>query len=546
MDLKVLKNIVAAQLSKLGIKQEKALLLILMALSFIMFFYKLGAPSLFETDEVIYSQVAREMIRTGDWITLHLFSNKWFIHPPFYLWLTALSSYIFGVSEFNTRIWNALFAVGLVYVTYLLGKKMFRDGVGLLAGFILATSLQYILQARVAVFDIPLVFFEMLSLLFFFYWLEDKLPKYYYLFFLSMGLAVLMKGPVGIALPLIAAITYLAISGNLKALFNFRLIPGLAIAYLAGGTWYTAEIMIHGRGFVDSVIGFYVAGRYLTAIESHYGSWYFYIPVVIIGFTPWICFLPYSIIYQWRNRGDTDNLFSILWMGTVLLFFSLAGTKLPGYIMSLYPFAAISISKMIQDYFSGENSGLQLLIPRAYKTMAVFSVLLIVIGALLKIFQFPEIYDRFLADINVTMTMIGTGGMVASLWFFKRRDSIFPVTVLVVTMLIVSIYTASCTMVNLDCFKPMKAISQKINSQYVSSEVIVGYKVLNQGSFMHYLDKPVIWISNIIELRDQLKRPEKMLLITNEKDFLGLGHDNRKSIFLVYKAGDMVLLSNQK
>ena len=546
MDLKSLKNVIIAQLSKFGIKQEKATLFILMILSFIMFFYKLGAPSLFETDEVIYSQVAREIVRTGDWITLHLFSKEWFIHPPFYMWLTALSSFIFGFSEFNARLWNAVFAIGLVYVTYLLGKKMFRDGVGLLAGFILATSLQYILQARVAVFDIPLVFFEMLSLLFFFFWLEDKLSKYYYLFFLSMGLAVLMKGPVGVALPLIAVITYLAISGNLKALFNFRMIPGLAIAYLAGGTWYTAEIMMHGRGFIDSVIGFYVAGRYLTAIESHYGPWYFYIPVVIIGFTPWICFLPYSITYQWKNRGDTDNLFSVLWMGTVLLFFSLAGTKLPGYIMSLYPLAAISISKMIQDYFSGENSGLQLLIPRTYKTLAVFSAVLIVIGALLKVFQFPEIYDRFLVDVNIMLTLIGTGGIIASLWFFKRRDSASPIIVMVVTMLVVSIYTASCTMVNLDRFKPMKAISQKINSQYMSSEVIIGYKVLENSSFMHYLDKPIIWVGNIIDLREQLKRPEKILLITNEKDFLGLGHDNRKSLFLVYKAGDMVLLSNQK
>jgi 4-amino-4-deoxy-L-arabinose transferase-like glycosyltransferase len=517
-----------------------------MTLSFIMFFYKLGAPSLFETDEVIYSQVAREIVRTGDWITLHLFSKEWFIHPPFYMWLTALSSYILGVSEFNTRLWNALFAIGLVYVTYLLGKKMFRDGVGLLAGFILATSLQYILQARMAIFDIPLVFFEMLSLLFFFYWLEDKLSKYYYLFFLSMGLAVLMKGPVGIVLPLLVAVPYLALMGNLKALFNLRIIPGLMIAYLVGGSWYTAEMMIHGREFIDSVIGFYMIRRYLTAIESHYGPWYFYIPVIMAGLMPWVSFLPYSITYQWRNRGDPDNLFSILWMGIVFLFFTLAGTKLPGYIMSLNPIAAISISKMIQDHLSGENSGLQLMIPRAYKTMAVFSVALLIIGALAKVFQFPEMYDRFLVDVNVMMTMIGTGGIIASLWFFKRRDSAFPVIVLIVTMLVVSIYAASCTMVNLDRFKPMKAISQKINSQYMSSEVIIGYNVLNKGSFMHYLDKPVIWVGNIIDLREQLKRPEKILLITNEKDFLGLGHDNRRSLFLVYKAGDMVLLSNQK
>jgi hypothetical protein len=214
--------------------------------------------------------------------------------------------------------------------------------------------------------------------------------------------------------------------------------------------------------------------------------------------------------------------------------------------MSLYPLAAISTSKMIQDYFSGENSGLQELIPRTYKTLAIYSTLLLVIGALLKVFQFPDIYDTFLADVYVTMTMIGIGGLIASLWFFKRRGSAFPVIVLVVTMLVVSIYTASCTMINLDRFKPMKAISQKINSQYLSNEVIIGYKVMNQGSFIYYLDKPVIWISNIIELREQLNRTEKILLITNERDFLGLGHDNRKSLFLVYKAGEMVLLSNQK
>ncbi|MFH1709971.1 MAG: glycosyltransferase family 39 protein [bacterium] len=522
-------------------KKDKVLLSILMGLSFFLFFYKLGAPSFFETDEVIYSQVAREIVRTGDWVTLHLFSKNWFIHPPFYMWLTAASSFVFGDNEFNTRLWNAIFAVGLVYVTYLLGKKMFKDGaVGLLAGYILATSLQYILQARIAIFDIPLVFFEMLSLLFFFYWIEDKLPRYYYLFFLFMGLAVLMKGPVGVALPLLAIIPYLAFTGNLKALLNFRLLPGLMIACLAGGTWYTAETMIHGREFIDSVFGFYIIGRYLTAIEQHYGPWYFYVPVIITGFIPWISFLPYSIACQWRKRTDNYNLFSIIWMGTVFTFFSIAGTKLPGYIMSFYPLAAISVSKMVLDHFSDETAG------RAYKTLAVFSVVLIVIGALFKVFEVPEVYDRVLMNVNIMLLIAGSGGIAASLWFFKKRDPVSPVVILVITMLILSIYTASHTMITLDYFKPMKAISQKINSQYVSNEVIIGYKVLNKGSFMHYLDKPVIWIGNILDLREQLKRPEKILLITNEKDFLNLGHDNRKSLFLVYKAGDMVLLSIQK
>lgn len=544
--LNTLKSALSVRLEKLGIGREKALLIILLVMSFIMFFYKLGAPSLFETDEVIYSQVAREIVRTGDWVTLHLFLKNWFIHPPFYMWLTAASSYVFGDNEFNTRLWNAIFAVGLVYVTYLLGKKMFRDGVGLLAGYVLATSLQYILQARIAIFDIPLVFFEMLSLLFFFHWLEDKLPKYYYLFFLSMGLAVLMKGPVGILLPLLVIIPYLAFTGNLRALFNLRIFLGLIITYLVGGTWYTVETVIHGKTFIDSVFGFYLIGRYLTTIEQHYGPWYFYLPVVIIGFMPWVSFLPYSMAYQWQKRGDGDNLFSLLWMGIVFVFFSIAGTKLPGYIMSFYPIAAISVSKMIQDHLSGEDSDLRLYASRAYKTLAVFSIILLVVGALIRVFEFPDIYDRTLLDVNIMLLIIGIGGITSSLWFFKKRDSVVPVTILVITMLIFSIYTASFTMVNLDYFKPMKAISQKINSIYLSNETIIGYKVLNKGSFNHYLDKPVIWVGKVLDLREQLKRPGKILLITSEKDFLSFGQEHNNALFLVFKAGDMVLLSNER
>lgn len=546
MNLNDIKDMVLARIAKLGIKQEKALLIILLILSFFMFFYKLGVPSLFETDEVIYSQIAREIVRTHDWVTLHSFSKNYFIHPPFYMWLTAASSYVFGDNEFNTRLWNALFAIGLVYVTYLLGKKMFKDGVGLLAGFILATSLQYILQARMAIFDIPLVFFEILSLLFFFYWLDDKLPKYYYLFFLSIGLAVLMKGPVGVVMPLLVMIPYLFFTGNLRALFNYRIILGFIVAYLAGGTWYTAETIIHGRRFVDSVFGFYMIGRYLTSIEQHYGPWYFYFPTIIVGFIPWISFLPFSIAYQWKNKGDNDNLFSVIWIGIIFIFFSIAGTKLPGYIIPLYPLAAISISKMMQDYFSGENSVLQSLIFKSYKTLAVFSVVLMVIGSLFKVFEFPDIYDNILVNVSFSLLMVGIGGLISSFWFFKKRDSIAPVVLLVATMLVFSIYTANCTMITLDDFKPMKAISQKINSQYMGNEIIIGYKVLNKGSFMHYLDKRVVWISNILDLREQLKHPDKILLITNEKDFLSLGQDHKKILFLIYKSGDMVLLSNQK
>ncbi len=533
-------------LDKIGIKKENALLIVLLAVSFVMFFYKLGAPSLFETDEVIYSQVAREIVRSGDWITLHLFTKNWFIHPPFYMWLTAASSYVFGDNEFNTRLWNALFAVGLVFVTCLLGKRMFRDRVGILAGFILASTLQFILQARMAIFDIPLVFFEMLALLFFFNWQEEKKKRDYYLFFILMGLAVLMKGPIGVLLPLLVIIPYLIFTGGLRSLLNIHFIPGCVATYLIGGTWYTAEAIIHGKKFVDSVFGFYLIGRYLTTIEQHYGPWYFYVPVIIIGFLPWVSFLPFSIAYQWKNRGNNYNLFSLIWMAVVFVFFSIAGTKLPGYIMPLYPIAAISVSKMVQDLLSGKDKGLQKLVLRAFKTLAVSSVVLLVISVLLKMFEFPDKYVVVMGDVAATFIIIGIGGLLASLLYLKKRDPINPFAILVITMFIFSVFTAGHTMIDLDQFKPMKAISQKINSIYMSDDSIVGFKVLNKGSFMHYLDKPVMWIGNDYDLRQRLKQPGKILLITNDRNSSSVGLDNKKPLFVIYRAGGMVLLSNWK
>ena len=391
-------------------KKDKLLLGLLLVITFFMFFYRIGFPSLFETDEVIYSQIAREIVRTGDWVTLHYFGHNWFIHPPLYMWLAAASSFIFGITEFNIRFWNAVFAVLLVFEVYLLGRKMFRDGVGLMGAFILATSMQYILQSRIAIFDIPLIFFMVMSVLFFVYWMEDKLSRYYYLSFLAMGFAVLMKGPVGIVLPLVVLVPYLIYTGKLGALFNWRIIPGIVLAFLAGGTWYTAEMMIHGKEFTDSVFGFYTFGRYLRPIEAHYAPWYFYFFVVLIGLLPWSPFLFYSIKYQWDMRGDDDNVLTLLWLLIVFVFFTLAQTKLPGYIMSFYPFAAISISKMLSDFLSGEDSGLEKLVVRSFKTLAVVSVLLIILAVMFKVFDAPVGYEKIFDNMNATFLIIGVEG----------------------------------------------------------------------------------------------------------------------------------------
>jgi len=529
---------------KRKLSKEKNLVIILVVLSFFLFFFRLGAPSLFETDEVIYSQIAREIVRTGDWITLHLHSQKWFIHPPLYMWLVSLSSFIFGSNEFNSRFWCALFGIGLVYLTYLLGKKMFRNGVGILAGFILATSFQFIIQSRLAIFDVPLAFFMVLSIYLFLCSLKKDKENYYYMFFAAMGLGTLMKGPVALLLPLMVLVPYLAITKNLKALFNIKIFKGIAIYLAIGGTWYLVESILHGREFIDRVVGFYLIKRYLGPIETHSGPWFYYFVILLIGLLPWSVFLPFSLYYQVKRIGDENNLFTVIWIMVIFLFFSMAGTKLPGYIIAMYPFISISIAKLIADFAAGEDSGIDFIMKRLYKSLAIFSAILVVMGMFFSLVVVQPQYNAILFDVNIILIMLGLGGLVAVVLFF-RTDSVYnSLIALVVTMLIFTFYVSSFTMVHLNDFKPMREISKNILTSYKKGDKVIGYQTMYKSSFIFYLDKPINWIDDRSALAKELYSGGRAFLIVDKNIYYEVIRKIKTGFNVTYRFGDLVLLNN--
>src|SRR5436309_1244284 len=113
--------------------REEWLLLALLLCATVMLLWNLGAHPLKNWDESIYAEVAKEMVRTGDWLTPHWNSRPWFEKPPLYLWLAATSFKLFGITEFAARLPSALSGVGLVAIVYLLGQRMYSTTVGVLA-----------------------------------------------------------------------------------------------------------------------------------------------------------------------------------------------------------------------------------------------------------------------------------------------------------------------------------------------------------------------------------------------------------------------------
>ncbi len=141
--------------------------LLLAAIAGLMFFVNLGATHLWDVDEAIFSQAAREMYERGDLVTPYFNGEVFPDKPAMMYWLMASAYEVFGTTEFAARFWSAAFGVGSVLLVYRLGRLMFSPTVAFWAGLILATTLNFNIIARAATPDAFLTFFSALAMLVF-------------------------------------------------------------------------------------------------------------------------------------------------------------------------------------------------------------------------------------------------------------------------------------------------------------------------------------------------------------------------------------------
>src|SRR2546428_12900735 len=124
--------------SKQSSDARLAELLVLLALSIPFLFAKLGMPFL-DPDEGLYATIAQEMLNGGDWVIPHINGLPYLEKPPLFFWLTGLTFWLVGPSEWATRVWSALPALGTVILTWRIGRRLHGACAGLLAGIVVAT-----------------------------------------------------------------------------------------------------------------------------------------------------------------------------------------------------------------------------------------------------------------------------------------------------------------------------------------------------------------------------------------------------------------------
>jgi 4-amino-4-deoxy-L-arabinose transferase-like glycosyltransferase len=352
-----------------GRSRHALILLALLILSGLLFFLGLGDMGLTDRDEGRNAEAGREMFESGDHLTPTFNGELRVAKPVLLYWLMDRSYRLFGVNEFAARFPSALFGVALILIHYLFLLHQRDQTIALFGALMLLLNLEILGLGRMALTDSVLVFFTTGSL--YGLWLglhgEGRMRRWVWAFYVGMALATLTKGPVGFALPLIVAALYLTWTRRWRDYWqNGVPLAGLLLFILLAAPWYAAMFLIHGDAYASGAKANTI-GRFLSPMEGHKGTIFFYLPVLLLGFFPWSALLPvplYRTLKDWyqlrRARTHPDptgmselDLFASLWVVGVFVFFTASSTRLPHYIGPLFPAAALLTasywSRCLQD-----------------------------------------------------------------------------------------------------------------------------------------------------------------------------------------------------
>jgi len=335
---------------------------VLLALTVFTFFFLLGGRALNEPDEGRYSEIAREMIETGNWLVPHFWYLPHLDKPPMTYWLVAASMKLFGQNEWAVRLPLALAGISGVWAVWLLGCSIGGRRVGLWSALILQSSLLYFAMARMLTPDIFLTQFVAWAMYFFWRsWLSlnpqsairnSQFLGWHLAGWIAIALGFLTKGPVAMAIPLIALaalVIYHRKSFSQWKLLLGGLVAGLALFLVLAMPWFLAVFQRVPNAFHYMVFG-QAAGHLLgTTIKDRPGNFFYFFGILAVGLLPWIWLLGWlwrrSVVSNLKSQISKDAWVLLnVWAIFTFALFSFSQAKLPAYILPVFPAVALLVA----------------------------------------------------------------------------------------------------------------------------------------------------------------------------------------------------------
>jgi 4-amino-4-deoxy-L-arabinose transferase-like glycosyltransferase len=490
----------------------------------------LGAPSLWDIDEGNNAEAAREMLDCGNWV-VPTFNYQLRVDKPALLyWLQGGAFRLFGVNELAARLPSALASLFAVLLTYELGRHLFGAASGLLAGLVLASAGLFCCAAHFANPDALLNAFTLLTLLA--YWQSFVHPPgatrtvWAILAGIGAGFAVLSKGPVGLVLPLAVIGLFLLWGRNFRLRWE-RCFLWAALAFiLVALPWYIWVGVDTKATFLRAFLMKHNVERFLHPLEHHGGPVYYYVVALIMGFAPWSAFLGLAGWYGTAARARNDlpvcgtgrfseppqNRYRFLWAWIVVyfVFFSLASTKLPNYILPIYAPLAILTARFLERWQSGAIQPAAWAIHLGIACVALCGVLTTVVflvtgGAV----RLPALQGWYLPGLS-TWSLLGlvpiAGAAAAWLSLSKgnRRGLIVGITVSSILFIGGLVAGGSVAIEN---YKAPRALVQAAHAQQTDQEIRIGCYQYFQPSLVFYCRREVQHLESEQQVLDFLRCP---------------------------------------
>jgi 4-amino-4-deoxy-L-arabinose transferase-like glycosyltransferase len=495
-------------------KEKTTIWLLLIVLGGLSLCYavNIGYLPLWDPDEPYYIESAREMVESGDLITPYFNYEPRLNKPVFFYWLQVLSGRLFGFNELSARFPSFLAGIALLWLIYKIGSLLYDKKTGLIAMLIGATSFEIYVLSRQSVTDMCLAFFMTLAIYGYVSVYKAEKNGEWYLFYIGTAFAVITKGPVGLLLPGAVVFSIMLAQRDFSLIKKLHVIKGVIIFIMIASPWYILVLIQQGFKFLRIFLIENNFLRFITPIYKHTGGIWYYIPVLLLGFFPWVIFLILSVHrhLNWmkekkisllgkKNPLSFSALLNIAWFAVYFIFFSISGSKLPAYILGLFPALSLFTASGLSLSHKKKTSRIFVAFHYVYLGLVVVSLMFILrycffqdwmlialfffglsaSAVLLNLFKITLFRDQMgqMHAVTFTATLITTIGLLisANFFFFPKIAEYFPL-------------------------KALGGVAEKGN---VESGEIIAYKYY-EPSMVFYSHKKIIRIEKMEEL-EQLK-----------------------------------------
>ena len=347
------------------IRQSSALhpgkILLLVIIYGLLWFGTLNYRHLIPSDEGRYAEIAREMLVTGDWITPRYNGYKYFEKPPLQAWATATAFQAFGIGDWQARLWTALTGFLTILLVGFTGARIFNPRAGWLAAVVLASSPMWIISGHLNSLDMGLSSFLVGALcsLLLAQTSHNKINcrNWMWACWIFMALATLSKGVIGAAIPAMVFIAYSISTWDWKIWARLRLFSGTILFLAITAPWF---VLVAQRNpeFLEFFFIHEHLQRFTQDDHSRTGPIYYFVPLLLIGLLPWFLQVPGAIAQAWseRRREFSAGWLLVCWFAVIFAFFSVSHSKLPGYIIPVFPALALIIGNRLDRLLGHTNT----------------------------------------------------------------------------------------------------------------------------------------------------------------------------------------------